>query len=518
MRQNPKNIPVIDLFAGPGGLGEGFSSFGQKKGKKIFRIALSVEKDPAAHSTLLLRSFFRQFDKKKVPTEYYSFLRSEISLDDLFNAYPDQADSAKEEALHAELGKDDNSYIDFKIRKAVSDKNKWVLIGGPPCQAYSLAGRSRNRSKAGYEPEKDKRHLLYREYLRIIAEHKPPVFVMENVKGLLSSKIHEKFIFDQIIRDLKHPKLNGNSADKQDLRYEIFSFVNGQDNFDSLGMPLDPRDFIIKSEEYGIPQSRHRVILLGIRQDMLKNHVPGILTNKSERIPASKILCGLPRLRSGLSGKDSLPDSKSTWKNYVKFILNEKWIKDRKLDISVCDQIKNSIQNVRVPHKNMGGEYIRFKVKIKYKPRWYLDSRLKGCCNHASRNHLYKDLHRYFFAACYSEVNQNSPTLDKYPVDLLPDHENASSGYFDDRFRVQVSCRPATTITSHISKDGHYYIHPDPLQCRSLTVREAARIQTFPDNYFFMGTKTQQYVQVGNAVPPLLAFQIAEIVYEFLKI
>jgi DNA (cytosine-5)-methyltransferase 1 len=136
---------------------------------------------------------------------------------------------------------------------------------------------------------------------------------------------------------------------------------------------------------------------------------------------------------------------------------------------------------------------------------------------------MVSDLHRYLYLACYAEASRVSPTIRAFPAELLPEHENLKDrdedeeDVFDDRFRVQVATKPATTITAHISKDGHYNIHPDPTQCRSLTVREAARIQTFPDNYFFEGSRTQQYKQVGNAVPPYLARQIARMVYELLN-
>jgi DNA (cytosine-5)-methyltransferase 1 len=126
------------------------------------------------------------------------------------------------------------------------------------------------------------------------------------------------------------------------------------------------------------------------------------------------------------------------------------------------------------------------------------------------------DLERYFFASAFAALQGKSPSAEDYPAELAPAHENWSTGKFADRFRVQRWDAPSTTITSHISKDGHYFIHPDPLQCRSLTVREAARLQTVPDNYFFKGGRTAQYVQVGNAVPPLLAHHIGEALFSLL--
>ncbi len=153
---------------------------------------------------------------------------------------------------------------------------------------------------------------------------------------------------------------------------------------------------------------------------------------------------------------------------------------------------------------------------------WYTGrgatSRLRSVMNHEARGHMESDLRRYVYAAAFAKAKGESPKgHSEFALKgLAPDHENWESGKFADRFRVQLEKRPSTTVTSHIAKDGHYFIHYDPAQCRSLTVREAARLQTFPDDYFFQGNRTQQYHQVGNAVPPFLAGKIAVIVSEIL--
>jgi DNA (cytosine-5)-methyltransferase 1 len=513
-------IRVIDIFAGPGGLGEGFCSLLDNESRRIFEISLSIEKDYHAHMTLTLRTFFRQFNQDQIPADYYEFVRGKITLEELYTRHPEQAAIAANESWHATLGESkgavSNGEVDQKIRKALDGETNWLLIGGPPCQAYSVVGRSR-RQETILDEQKDERVGLYKQYLRILAVHNPAVFVMENVKGLLSAETNESPVFTKILQDLTDPveaylsDFRSNGIELNCPGYKIYSLTIAPEKFEEDGNPIyKQKDFVIRAEKYGIPQTRHRVILLGIRRDI--NVVPGILTSVSE-VGIAKVLSDLPRLRSGLSRQK---DDSEKWKQAIEGIIKRGVLSG--IDKEVKSKIYKQIYKIRIPYNGKGAEFIPNEdISIAYRPEWFIDVNLGGVCNHQSRGHMESDLRRYFFVSCYGSAKLRSPKLEDFPEALLPDHENVKEGIedkkFADRFRVQLSNKPSKTITSHIAKDGHYYIHYDPTQCRSLTVREAARVQTFPDNYFFCGPRTAQFSQVGNAVPPLLANKIAEIVF-----
>lgn len=543
-------IPVIDLFAGPGGLGEGFSSVLDKNNERVFDIKLSIEKEENAHKTLTLRSFYRKFKLGSIPDEYYDVLKErnlqnrEEKINDLFNSYPKEAEEAKNEAWHFEMPYPEefdkegnkrggyteseiferNKQIDEKIITALSNHKDFVLIGGPPCQAYSLVGRSRNRGISAT----DHRVHLYKEYLRIIAKHHPAIFVMENVKGLLSSKVDGQKIFELIKQDLRNP---GNVYPEMNSpEYKIYSLVKEPDNdlFDNPEYKKDT-DYLINSENYGVPQKRHRVILLGIRKDL--DVKPEVLTEK-EKVTLKQVISDLPPIRSGLNRKFNsreqvgdkikryyhrVKDNDHNWKVYFN---------NNKDEISKMNGLSEAVSEIdaELPENSIGAEYIPCTTPTRSNPlhNWYKDKndKIKGVCNHKSRSHLIEDLLRYMFVAVVLKKENRFPRLNdylKYSEKLIPDHESALSGKFADRFRVQAPDLPATTVTSHISKDGHYFIHYDINQNRSLTVREAARIQTFPDNYLFRGSRTKQFHQVGNAVPPYLAWQIGEVVKKILE-
>jgi len=376
----------VDVFAGPGGLGEGFSSLGRKEGVVRFKICLSIEENYAAHQTLELRSFFRQFSTDTVPDEYYSHIRGEISRSALFNAYPNEAETASREAWKATLGKVSSEEVDRRIEESLCGRRNWVLIGGPPCQAYSLVGRARR----GRINEDDRRVYIYREYLRILSRHAPPIFVMENVKGLLSSRVNGDLIFEQIYRDIQNPAeavycLKGRRNGKlQEVHYRVFPLARRSENFDLCNRPqYRPQDFVIRCEDYGVPQSRHRVILLGIRDD-LGSIIPKILNKSSRQVKTASVLDSLPRVRSGLSRGG---DSKAIWRDRIREVLKEPWLKEVKRikQNDVYEELRSTVLNLRVPQKDRGGEFLSYSRIPRSMKVWFHDPRLNGVCNHTTR-------------------------------------------------------------------------------------------------------------------------------------
>lgn len=505
---------VVDIFAGPGGLAEGFSSVCGDDGERAFRISLSIEKDPSAHATLRLRSFLRQFGDD-FPDVYYAYLNKGGEEPDWSASHPVEWAAAIEEAWQLELGKEDpdlrlNARLD-EIR-GDSEGNS-ILIGGPPCQAYSLVGRSRNQGKKDYVPSQDEKHFLYREYIRILDRLQPAAFVMENVKGMLSSSVDgQNRIFDQVLRDLRGERPGA-------TRYRLIALdPRSRRQLDLT--PFEPRasDFIVRAEDFGVPQARHRVIVVGLRSDVAEgipdSSLAELMVRHALMTKVGHVLDGVPRLRSGLSRGI---DSREEWRRIVETAMD--FVADIETGLPEAEQSAfekraraclSSLKRMNdLPGRESSGTGISPDCPADLRS-WLVDDRLENLPNHASRSHMASDLARYFFAAVFAEVAGRSPKASDFPEDLAPDHDNWNSGKFADRFRVQLSGGPSTTVTSHISKDGHYFIHPDPLQCRALSVREAARLQTFPDNYFFKGNRTQQYIQVGNAVPPLLAKWIGE--------
>jgi DNA (cytosine-5)-methyltransferase 1 len=486
-------IPVVDLFAGPGGLGEGFSRVGGPRSfNKVFKTVISIEKDPTAVETLRLRVFYRAWSAKrsKLPNAYLVLVRAqsleqkEAAIKKL-NAFEEWKHAKKEVPRGVELGRDTKFIIETIKEKLGEGLGKWVLIGGPPCQAYSLVGRSRMRNHDG--KKKDPRHYLYREYLKVVRVLRPAVFVMENVKGLNTAKVDGKKILPKIEKDLRR-KIS-RTEKVGDVSYQLHSLALCESppkkrSMKSIGVKKMPTDYLLRAEDYGVPQTRHRVIILGVRSDI--KVVPGALKKAAEPVSLLQVIGGLP----GLIGLDSdRPRSEyaDSQKGAPCVYVGED-----------CD-LRNG-----VPSK-----LTKFISPIKSELNTLL-------LNHEARSHMQSDLERYKWWA--ENSGEKSPTVDSeiFPKHLLPKHANLSgkkkSAVFVDRFKVQVPQKPCGTITSHISKDGHYYIHYDPAQARSFSVREAARVQTFPDDYFFMGNRTQQYHQVGNAVPPYLAYQIGQIV------
>lgn len=533
-------VPVIDLFAGPGGLGEGLS----RAITADFRTVISIEKDGMAARTLTLRAAHRTLKRTLEGASTVDPVRVWALWDAILAEAPwkeaiDRLEKcgiesivrackeARHEAQQFELGPYHRTaasdLILDRLKPYMTEGNlpkNIVLIGGPPCQAYSVVGRARNRGKEDYRPEQDHRHFLYKEYLQVIAEFRPAVFIMENVKGILTSTVEGALIFESIKSDLRHPGRVCGIHDGEG--YVLVSLAKGANGAEPEAAA---EDFIIRSEQLGLPQARHRVIICGIREDVFARagcDVHTLLATQATTVGA--VIDDLPELQPALSwrGKgecwlssfrlpmfaEALDDLKQSERPDMKF---------------VAMRMESAVK--RMGNAREGSGVDRALLSIYPQPEehasWYIDRPVNLLANHESRSHMREDLVRYLFVSAFGQEMGVSPRLADFPRALLPNHRNVnpaeiSAAIFKDRFRVQLRSKHSMTVTSHIGKDGHAFIHYDPVQCRSLTVREAARLQTFPDSYVFLGTRTSQYTQVGNAVPPLLARKIGDVVGDVL--
>ena len=451
MMNRTEQFFAIDLFAGCGGLSEGFIQAG-------FEIAVSIEKDKFACETLRTRHLYCALKRIKRLHLYDEYLKGKVSKEDIFKKNPTLKKVITQKIMKVEFGK--NRFEDItnnikKIKKEFDISNFHVLLGGPPCQAYSLAGRARDPDRM----ENDKRHFLFQYYLHILENIKPDFFIFENVPGLLSAKASGEKIFRKLLDDFS----------AIDPAYEI---APSYEEFRKK-----PKDYLLNSADFKIPQTRKRMILIGYKQKLESRY---------------------PEVRQ-----------------IFRKILD---IASRNKEIYTVDDAIGDLPRLKPREGNdlWYGEYKTNKMLKKYQTAMRKNS--PGILNHKARSHMKSDLKRYKFFIEHHKNGNGAATLKnlkKEKPDLLPDHKNLTG--FIDRFKVQWWNQPSSTITAHIHKDGHYYIHPDISQCRSFTVREAARCQSFPDNYKFEGPRTEQFRQVGNAVPPRLAFVVAKFIIKELN-
>jgi len=448
-----KKFYAIDLFAGCGGLSEGFKQGG-------FEVIAQVEMDKWACETLRTRHVYYELKKRGRICLYHKYLRGEVARGGILDEFPDLEESISRRVIQATLGKDGIERIFEKIEhtKAYHDAPKFhVLLGGPPCQPYSLVGRARDP----FRMENDERHHLYRYYLEILGHLQPDIFIYENVPGLFTAKAEGKEIFIRILRDfsLLNPP------------YEITP------PFEKIYE--DPCSYILDSADFHIPQSRKRLILIGYKKS-LEQRNPGI----------KEVFTGLQKQA----------------------------LKNRKQECLSVDDAIGDLPSLK-PGEGSDGWFAPYNSTPEL--RYYQRKMRKGSpgvLNHRARTHMRSDLERYKFFIDHHRNGSGAATLNdlkEQRPDLIPNHRHLDK--FLDRFKVQWWSHPSSTITAHIHKDGHYYIHPDIDQCRSFTVREAARCQSFPDNFKFEGPRTEQFRQVGNAVPPLLACAVAQAILKELR-
>ncbi len=407
-------MDILDLFSGAGGLTEGFL-------RENFCPVAYVEMDMHACATLKTRLFFHLLENNK-NNDYYAYLNDEIDFDQLYDDNHDLLKNFNNSILNNEITETSERNIIKNIKKIMfsQDINKIDgIIGGPPCQAYSCAGRGRSKDNMKSDP----RNYLYKYYLNFLDEFKPDFFVFENVPGMLSAKT------------------------------EIKIFPDFEEKLYKLGYNLSHK--ILTATDFNVLQKRRRLIIIGHKSE--ENFLRFTKNKDSNKYKVWDLLDDLPKIQAG-EGDDSP-------RNYT-------------------------------------------KKASKYLTKFKIRSSKDNVIQHNARNHNENDREIYRLVINAWNKSHKRIKYDELP-ERLKSHKNRKS--FLDRFKIVAGDLPYShTVMAHLSKDGHYFIHPDIEQARSLTVREAARIQSFPDNYKFEGPRTSQFKQVGNAVPPLMAEELAK--------
>ncbi|WRQ32509.1 DNA (cytosine-5-)-methyltransferase [Bacteroidales bacterium MB20-C3-3] len=405
-----EKLNFIDLFAGASGMSEGFIKAG-------FNPISHIEMGKDACDSIKTRAVYHYLTKEGNEKNYIDYLKGNISREELYGQVPKEV---LDSVLNIEITDDSIKGIFSKIDTLLKGEKVDLIIGGPPCQAYSLLGRHQENI------ENDPRNKLYIQYGRFLKQYDPKAFVFENVPGLLSANKGQHF------KNLK--------AYFRKLGYEVY-----HDTLDA--------------SDYGVLQARKRIIIVGWKKDIDFGFPEIEKTNKA--FVVNDIFRDLPKLKPGEA---------------------------------------RQIANYTVE-------------KNEYLEKFELRKGVDFVTQHISRPHNERDLEIYKTAI--NKWNKNNERL-KYP-DLpteLKSHKNETS--FIDRYKVVNGNGVSHTVVAHIAKDGHYYIHPDVKQCRSISVREAARLQSFPDDFYFEGSRSAAFKQIGNAVPPLMAYAIAKSINELL--
>ncbi len=398
-----RKYTFIDLFAGCGGLSEGFYRTG-------FKALAHVEINHWACETL--RTRMKHYEYQNVEKKVIEY---DITSDDIID----------------------------KITDSVGGESPDIIIGGPPCQAYSTAGRVRD----GKGMEQDPRNFLFESYVKILNHFRPKFFVFENVTGILSAKVKGKFIFPQVMKALGKD-------------YKIVD---------------DPNILLHNTANYGVPQIRKRIIIMGVRKDIKE--------------------------------KDALDLYNDVKKTHYDPDMDELQRKGLKRFVDVRDAI-GDLPPV-FPGQDASTDTFFYPCNNDFLKRIGV-SGIHPLMDHICRKHNATDRERFRVMInnhwSFGEMRRARPDLE---------HEHAR--LFDNSYVVQWWNLPSKTILAHIHKDGFQFIHPDESQLRTFTVREAARIQSFPDDFVFEGSRGEKYKQIGNAVPVLFAEALAKSIKKNLK-